>query len=139
MHFLLSMSQILEWVKPKKSNGKLTTYIVKAYISSANAQLLKERNYCDERKCSGRCWNYCIDFDRIFFTSALGPADYKIPTLGSQPAAEVQPSPKPDPTLMCNCVDDENSDRTKSPQLQPAEAEQIIEFEDAIQNIIYVR
>lgn len=84
----------------------------------------------------------CILLWFFFFFYICCPPDLvdeKLPALGSQPATEIKPSPKPPDTLTCNCDEEENRERPKSTQLQPAEAEQIIEFEDAIQNYIYVR
>lgn len=77
----------------------------------------------------------------VFFThvSPAALVDDKISALGSLTPTDTKPTPKPQTPLMCNCDEEENRERTKTSQLQPAEAEQIIEFENAIQNVIYVR
>lgn len=42
----------LTWDAPKKANGNLTTYIIKAKIHADNKKQILSRNYCTERKIS---------------------------------------------------------------------------------------
>lgn len=40
----------IEWDQPRKINGNLTSYIIKAELMPENQEILSQRNYCVERK-----------------------------------------------------------------------------------------
>ncbi|KAJ6634889.1 Insulin-like receptor [Pseudolycoriella hygida] len=108
-----SSSLIVTWEPPKVLNGKITNYIVKASLIYDDPEILKHRNYCDEplRK----------DEEKAFAT----------PT--------VQKPVPATPPQECACPDDDDSETPPMPNENSDTVEQIINFENEIQNIVYVK
>ncbi|XP_037039438.1 insulin-like receptor isoform X2 [Bradysia coprophila] len=118
-----SRSFIVNWEPPKVANGELTNYIVRATLVNDDPFILSQRNYCDEP--------LKIDEEKIY----VKPVE--------QPKPEKEKVPNPAlPTLPNECVCPEE-DEYEPPPLQSLdksdELEQIIDFENQIQNIVYVK
>lgn len=108
---------VLSWEAPKKANGNLTTYIIKAKIHDDNLKLLLERDYCNEP----------VQKTENLQTETLLPETKKN-------------------DQKCDCLnpfDPSNNGGQgmggSTTRLSEAEAELSIDFEDSLHNYIYVK
>lgn len=116
------------------ANGEITNYIVKASLIYDDPELLQQRNYCRERMLSLRLFlSVIFSVDKF---SALGKGEEKsfaIPPTPHKPITHNTPND-------CVCPeDDEYNYSVPWSNGRSERAEQVINFENEMQNIIYVK
>lgn len=110
---------ILEWDPPKKAKGNLTTYIIKATLASDDSVVADQANYCSESTPEEK------------LTQSTPPTP--------PPSTELKPAGKPivaQEEGTCPCRDDPDYPKSLN---RGVDQEQFINFEDTLQNLVYVR